>query len=78
MAELVADYLRCGSQQITFDITSAIFVDVAYDWQNRYEVFGVCRHCRRSVNYELTDSVNSDNNYVQKTGLLNVDRVLNN
>lgn len=77
MAELVADCPRCGSRRITFDVTQAHITGVQYGWQQWYEAFSVCRHCRRSTVFILSESVDSDYEFVHKKGLLNVDVALN-
>ena len=78
MAELVANCPRCHSNHITFDITAAHIFRVQYNWQQWYEAFGICRHCRRTTIFVLSESVNSDYTYVHKTGLLKVEGALNN
>jgi hypothetical protein len=57
MAELITDCPRCGSKRISFDVRGVNHVDRAYDWQNKYEVFGVCRGCHRGVMFFITQSV---------------------
>jgi hypothetical protein len=77
MAELVANCPRCGSRHITFDITAATIFNIEYGWQHWYEAFGVCRHCRRTAVFVLSESVNADYKYVHRTGLLKVEGALN-
>jgi hypothetical protein len=78
MAELVANCPRCGSRHITFDITAAKPYRVDYGWQNWYEAFGICRNCGRTTIFVLSENVNGDHEYVHKTGLLKIDKSLNN
>jgi len=77
MAELVGNCPRCGSRHITFDVTAAKAYRIQYGWQHWYEAFGVCRHCGRTTIFVLSESVDSDHNYVHKVGLLKVDGSLN-
>ena len=77
MAELVANCPRCGANQITFDVLSAITIRVEYGWQCWYEAFGVCRQCLRSTVFVLSESVNGDYKHVHKKGLVNIEGALN-
>ncbi|MDO8714349.1 MAG: DUF4145 domain-containing protein [Polynucleobacter sp.] len=77
MAELVADCPRCGSRHITFDVLSEKKYRIDYGWQNWYEVFGVCRHCRRATIFVLSESVNGNYQHVHEVGLLNIKSALN-
>jgi hypothetical protein len=54
MGELVADCPRCGSKKITFEIGSQVKLSGQYDIEDKYEVFCVCRHCRRSTVFKVT------------------------
>lgn len=78
MAELVADCPRCASRHITFDITAAKPYRIEYGWQHWYEAFGICRNCGRTTVFVLSESVNGDHDYVHKTGLVKVEKSLNN
>ena len=78
MAELVTNCPRCGSNEITFELLSAIKIGIEYGWQNWYEVFGICRRCRRSTVFVLSESVNGNYEYVHKTGLLKITGAVNN
>lgn len=78
MAELVANCPRCGSRNITFDITAAKIVRIEYRWQNWYEAFGICRNCGRTAVFLISESVDADYKYVHKVGLLKVEGSLNN
>ena len=73
MAELVANCPRCGANKITFDLIGSIMTIEKYGWQIWYEVFSICRQCDRSTTFVLSGSVNSDYDYVHKTGLLNIE-----
>lgn len=78
MAELVANCPRCASRHITFDITAAKTYRIEYGWQHWYEAFGICRNCGRTTVFVLSESVNGDHDYVHKTGLVKVEKSLNN
>ena len=78
MAELVANCPRCASRHITFDITAAKPYRIEYGWQHWYEAFGICRNCERTTVFVLSESVNGDYEYVHKTGLIKVEKSLNN
>ena len=47
-----------------------------YDWQFWYEAFCICRQCRRSTIFILSESTNSYE-YVQKTGLVKINGAVN-
>jgi len=70
MAELVADCPRCGAQHITFDALSAHLIATQYSWKNHHEVFCICRRCKRSTVFQISNNVNSDYNAVNRTGIL--------
>ncbi|MDO9273399.1 MAG: DUF4145 domain-containing protein [Rugosibacter sp.] len=78
MAELVANCPRCASRHITFDITAAKVYRIDYDWQNWYEAFGICRNCGRTTIFILSESRAGDYAYVHKTGLVKIEKSLNN
>lgn len=77
MSEFVNDCPRCGAKQITFDLISAIKTRIQYDWQNWYEAFCICRQCRRSTVFVLSESVHGDYKYVHKTGLVKIEGAVN-
>lgn len=57
MSELVTDCPRCGSKKITFALTSALPIGTrGADWQDAYEAFCMCRHCRRATVFVLIGS----------------------
>lgn len=49
MSELVADCPRCRARAITFDVTSENHIGISYNWQRHFELYGVCRACKRST-----------------------------
>ena len=77
MAELVADCPRCGAKKITFDLTQEHFVQKRYDWQNWYEAFCICRNCKRSTTFVLSQKLNSDHRIVHEKGLSKLVRAVN-
>jgi len=77
MSELVANCPRCGSRQITFDVTAVKIIGQEYGWQYWYEAFGICRHCSRTTIFVLSESVNTDYKNVHEVGLLKVTGALN-
>jgi len=78
MAELVANCPRCASRKITFDVRAANTFRQSYGWQNWYEAFCLCRHCRRTTIFVLSESVDSNYEHVHKVGLLKAEGSLNN
>lgn len=48
MPTLLADCPRCGASKTTFDVGSKNYIGMEYNWVLHFEVFSVCRHCRRS------------------------------
>ncbi len=56
MSELVSDCPRCNSAKMTFDLRAQNYILTKYDWQNWFEVFAVCRHCKRSTVFVLSQS----------------------
>ena len=77
MSELVADCPRCGSRKITFDLTQELLVEVQYNWQQWYEAFCVCRHCRRATIFVLSQNVDADIHTVHKNGLVQIKGAVN-
>ena len=75
MSELVADCPRCGSRRITFDVTQEHKYAIHYSWQNCYEAFCICQHCRRSTVFFLHQDVNVDT--IGKHGILKLDVSVN-
>jgi hypothetical protein len=60
MAELVADCPRCGSTRITFDVHYTLPTRVEHRWQQWLEAFGVCRNCRRSTTFSISQKISGD------------------
>jgi hypothetical protein len=72
MAELVADCPRCHARKITFDIAQAHITGIQYGWQQWYEAFCICRHCRKSTVFVLSESANGNYKLVHEKGLLSL------
>jgi hypothetical protein len=62
---------------MSFDVTEAHIIRQEYGWQNWYETFCICRHCKRATIFVLSESVNADYQHVHKTGLLKLTEALN-
>ena len=77
MPELVANCPRCGASRITFDLVAAIKTGQYYGWQFWYEAFCICRQCRQSTTFVLSESVNGNYEYVHKKGLTNLEEAVN-
>jgi len=54
MPELVANCPRCKAKEMTFDLLCYIPTVVEYNWKHHAEVFCVCRACRRSTVFVLS------------------------
>ena len=54
MSELVANCPRCGAKEMTFDLLRQIPTVITYDWKHHCEAFCLCRACRRSTVFELS------------------------
>ena len=77
MSELVANCPRCGANKITFDLQSAIQTREFYGWQFWYEAFCICRQCRRSTIFVLSENVDGNYKYVHDTGLAKINSAVN-
>jgi hypothetical protein len=70
LAELVADCPRCGSKKITFDLIQELPIYVKYNWQQWFETFCICRQCRRSTVFVLSQNVDAEKESVHENGLV--------
>ena len=77
MAELVADCSRCGSKRITFDLTQENLLGMKHSWQQWYEAFCVCRHCRKASIFVLAQELHPDKSIVHKNGLVKLTGAVN-
>lgn len=78
MAEIVANCPRCGVKHITFDVAASNIFRIDYGWQNWYEIFCRCRHCKRTSIFIVAESVHADYQHVHAVGLLKLETSLNN
>ncbi len=78
MSELVSDCPRCGSKQITFDLTQEHFFYIEYQWQYWFEAFCICRHCKRATIFVLSQNTDANHETVHKQGLLKLGTSVNN
>jgi hypothetical protein len=76
MSELVANCPRCGVKEMTFDLISQITLRVEYGWKYWFEVFCICRNCKRSTTFVLSQKQLADKDEVKK-GLGNLNRTVN-
>ena len=77
MSELVANCPRCGAREITFNLISELHLFLKYKWQNWYEVFCICRRCKRSTIFVLSQNELYNEKNI-KDGLLNLKVAANN
>jgi hypothetical protein len=77
MAELVADCSRCGSKRITFDLTQENLLGMKHGWQQWYEAFCVCRHCRKASIFVLAQALDPDKSIIHKSGLIKLAGTVN-
>lgn len=56
MAELVTDCPRCKAKEMTFDLIHSIPTYVEYGWKHHREAFCICRKCRRSTVFDLSQN----------------------
>jgi hypothetical protein len=77
MAELVADCSRCGSKRITFELTQENLLGMKYGWQQWFEAFCVCRHCRKASIFVLAQAVDPDKSIVHRNGLVKLTGAVN-
>lgn len=69
MSNLVEDCPRCGAQHVTFDLTAYTPVSVQHNWQTWYEAFCVCRHCRRSTVFVVSEKGLDEAEEISREGL---------
>ena len=78
MSELVANCPRCNAVHVTFDLSNQIITGTQYNWQNWYEAFCVCRHCRRSTIFILSEKGVNESDVLSKTSLSKLSVNVNN
>ena len=69
MSDLIANCPRCGAQHVTFDLKSSTPTRYQYDWQTWYEAFAVCRHCRRSTVFVVSELGINEAKHIKQEGL---------
>lgn len=57
MSLLVADCPRCAAKAITFDVKAQVYCFTQHGWQHWYEIFCLCRGCRRPTIFVVHLSV---------------------
>ena len=77
MSELVADCPRCGSKQITFDLTQEHWFRTDFNWQYWFETFCICRHCMRATIFILSEITSANSKFVHEKGLLKLPAAVN-
>lgn len=77
MPELVADCPRCGSKQISFDLTQAHIARQQPDWKNWYETFCICRYCRHATVFVLSEKTYAAHKYLTGQSILNLEVAVN-
>ena len=78
MAEIITNCRGCRTKSITFDVMGANHLFTKHDWQKWYEIFSVCRNCQRASIFVVCYKLHSNYKYVNKIGLLKLDKSLNN
>jgi len=73
----VADCPRCGTKQITFDLTAYVPINMRYGWQTWYEAFCACRHCHRTTVYVVSEKGVDEGKAIKKYGLDKLDTSAN-
>lgn len=73
MAIMVADCPRCGANSMTFDVTQELQIGVQYGWQLWYEAFCVCRNCKRSTTFVLSQKIDSNKDIIHGSGLIKIE-----
>lgn len=76
MSELVANCPRCKAKEMTFDLISQIPTFVKYNWQQWFEAFCICRKCKQSTTFVLSQR-NLCNTDMAKKDLANISVAVN-
>lgn len=77
MAELVADCPRCNAKKITFNLLAVNYLYQESGWKNWYEVFSICKNCKKSTIFVLSDDINSNYDYFHSKGFFKVEESIN-
>lgn len=78
MSDLVADCPRCGAKQITFDLVHTHQFGTAYQWQKWLETFCICRNCKKSTVFVLSQNDITHTDLLSRTRLKNLTNSVNN
>lgn len=76
-AVIVADCPRCGADKMTFDVKSETQVNIKYDWQRIFEIFSICRNCKKSTVFVVSQDEISSRDVIEN-GIQNIRGSLNN
>jgi hypothetical protein len=78
MSVLVADCPRCPSSRMTFDIAGQVHTSTQFGWQDRYEVFSICRNCHRPTIFVLSlTEIGARGDFAVENGLVKFPNSLN-
>jgi len=77
MSEIVTDCPRCGAKEITFKVAAQLPLYKKANWQHWFETFCICRNCKRSTVFVLSQLEINDTERISK-GILNLETSLNN
>jgi hypothetical protein len=78
MAYLVTDCPRCGAKTMTFDVAAQTFAGNQYGWQNWFEIFSICRACRRPTIFLVNEKeYRNPNPFVEPDALVKYPEALN-
>lgn len=69
MSELVANCPRCNAKEMTFDLIWALPTVMYYDWQQWFEAFCICRKCRRSTVFVVSQKNSEDTELIEEKTL---------
>lgn len=76
MSLLIANCPRCRAKKMTFDLFNHAFIGIRYDWQNLFEVFCVCRGCKKSTTF-LVSQKRAEYEKIIRQGLYNFEGAVN-
>lgn len=68
MAELVHTCPRCNANKVTFDVLAGVELGIYFSWQQKAEVFGVCRHCGKSTIFHVHETQKSALKLIESKG----------
>lgn len=68
MAELTSDCPRCGATHTTMIVAADTKVGMQYGWKNYYEAFCICRACKKTSIFLLSDRDVGMDAFLEKFG----------